>query len=212
MNNTRYKKATKNIITTVATVRLRVVQSVLIPTQSHHHHHCTDQHRPISIQHITTTSQVKSIIKKMDSMSALSNSFETDHYERNLIVPVSNTNNQQTTTHNQQLHSHSHSHSQQQQQQGEHAPAYRLLLSRNLLVTRYRKDTFEDVFLEEDLEPNSTHADNFQKRWRWGVYWTPGCGLVVYVSRSKSSKGGGVKIWLLFDICVCLCVCSFGGV
>ena len=41
---------------------------------------------------------------------------------------------------------------------------------------------------EEDLEPNSTHADNFQKRWRWGVYWTPGCGLVVYVSRSKSSQ------------------------
>ena len=174
MNNTRYE-ATKNIITTVATVRLRGVQSVLIPPQSHHHHHCTDQHRPISIQHLTTTSQVKSIIKKMDSMSALSNSFETDHYERNLIVPVSTTNHQQATT-----HSHSHSHSQQQQ--GEHAPAYRLLLSRNLLVTRYRKDTFEDVFLEEDLEPNSTHADNFQKRWRWGVYWTPGCGLVVYVS------------------------------
>ena len=122
------------------------------------------------------SSQVKSSqFKKMDSMSALSNSFETDHYERNLIVPVSTTNHQQATT-----HSHSHSHSQQQQ--GEHAPAYRLLLSRNLLVTRYRKDTFEDVFLEEDLEPNSTHADNFQKRWRWGVYWTPGCGLVVYVS------------------------------
>ena len=109
----------------------------------------------------------------MDSMSALSNSFETDHYERNLIVPVSTTNNQQATTHNQQLHSHSHS----QQQQGEHAPAYRLLLSRNLLVTRYRKDTFEDVFLEEDLEPNSTHADNFQKRWRWGFI-----GLLVVVS------------------------------
>ncbi len=98
----------------------------------------------------------------MDSLSALSNSFDNDHFD--------------TSPHP--------SSSRQQYHQGEHAPAYRLLLSRNLLVSKHRKESFDDIFLPGDLEPNSSHAENFQKRWRWGVYWTPGCGLIVYVSTS----------------------------
>ena len=94
----------------------------------------------------------------MDNMSALSNSFDNEHFGPGQGLAHSNS------------------------QLGEHAPAYRVLLSRNLLVTKYRKDTFEDLFIEGDLEPNSSHAENFQKRWKWGVYWTPGCGLIVYVS------------------------------
>jgi hypothetical protein len=99
----------------------------------------------------------------MDNMSALSNSFDNEHFGPGQGLAPSNS------------------------QFGEHAPAYRALLSRNLLVTKYRKDTFEDLFIEGDLEPNSSHAENFQKRWKWGVYWTPGCGLVVYVSMRLDS-------------------------
>lgn len=97
----------------------------------------------------------------MDNMSALSNSFDNEHFGPGQGLAPSNS------------------------QLGEHAPAYRVLLSRNLLVTKYRKDTFEDLFIEGDLEPNSSHAENFQKRWKWGVYWTPGCGLIVYSMFNK---------------------------
>jgi hypothetical protein len=90
MNNTRYKKATKNIITTVATVRLRVVQSVLIPTQSHHHHHCTDQHRPISIVSIDiiTTNSINNTPHNNNKSSQVN--YQEDGQHERLIQLVRN--------------------------------------------------------------------------------------------------------------------------
>eukprot|EP00586_Coscinodiscus_wailesii_P019336 CAMPEP_0172499342 /NCGR_PEP_ID=MMETSP1066-20121228/125894_1 /TAXON_ID=671091 /ORGANISM="Coscinodiscus wailesii, Strain CCMP2513" /LENGTH=644 /DNA_ID=CAMNT_0013273035 /DNA_START=43 /DNA_END=1977 /DNA_ORIENTATION=- len=62
----------------------------------------------------------------------------------------------------------------------EDTPAYRALRKFGLLNTRYRKDNFEDIFRETDLTPRSSHFDNLTKRMQWGVYWTPGCGFIVY--------------------------------
>mmetsp|Transcript_8557 Transcript_8557/g.12213 ORF Transcript_8557/g.12213 Transcript_8557/m.12213 type:complete len:218 (+) Transcript_8557:30-683(+) len=63
---------------------------------------------------------------------------------------------------------------------GEDTPAYAVLQSYGLLNTSFRKEHFEDIFEENDLKPNSSHSHNFQKRLLWGVYWTPGCGLMIY--------------------------------
>mmetsp|Transcript_180 Transcript_180/g.261 ORF Transcript_180/g.261 Transcript_180/m.261 type:complete len:569 (-) Transcript_180:1141-2847(-) len=68
---------------------------------------------------------------------------------------------------------------------GEHTPPYSILKDHNLLVTAFRKETFDDVFIERDLSPNSSLAQNFAKRWKWGVYWTPGCGFLLYKLLNK---------------------------
>lgn len=60
------------------------------------------------------------------------------------------------------------------------SPAYQQLNDANLLVTEFRKEKFADIFEEGDLDPNSNLSSNFLKKWKWGVYWTPGCGLIVY--------------------------------
>ena len=65
----------------------------------------------------------------------------------------------------------------------ENTPAYQVLRDANLLVSEFRKDRFVDIFEEGDLNPNSNLSTNFIKKWKWGVYWTPGCGLIAYVSR-----------------------------
>lgn len=59
-------------------------------------------------------------------------------------------------------------------------PTYLVLEKYGLLNTSYRKDSFEDIFEETDLAPNSSHSENMMKRMRWGVYWTPGCGFLLY--------------------------------
>jgi hypothetical protein len=73
---------------------------------------------------------------------------------------------------------------QQQQQQHDHPynAAYEILEKANLLERSFLKESFSDIFQEGDLDPNSTLADNFTKKWQWGVYWTPGCGWMLYVS------------------------------
>mmetsp|Transcript_14664 Transcript_14664/g.17852 ORF Transcript_14664/g.17852 Transcript_14664/m.17852 type:complete len:584 (+) Transcript_14664:56-1807(+) len=63
---------------------------------------------------------------------------------------------------------------------GEHAPAYSVLKKHNLLISSFRKERFADIFEEGDLDPNTSLPQNFVKRWKWGVYWTPGCGFLVY--------------------------------
>jgi len=60
----------------------------------------------------------------------------------------------------------------------ETSPAYASLS--NLLNTAFRKEDFEDIFCEKDLSPKSSRRENFWKRWKWGVYWTPGCGFLIY--------------------------------
>ena len=62
----------------------------------------------------------------------------------------------------------------------EDTPAYRVLQKFGLLNTCFRKDNFEDIFQETDLTPNSSHFGNLTKRMCWGVYWTPGCGFMLY--------------------------------
>lgn len=51
---------------------------------------------------------------------------------------------------------------------GEHSAAYSVLKQHNLLITAFRKEYFTDIFVDDDLNPNSTLARNFAKRWKWG--------------------------------------------
>jgi hypothetical protein len=51
---------------------------------------------------------------------------------------------------------------------GEHSAAYSVLKEYDLLVTIFRKKYFDEIFTNSDLNPNSTLAQNFVKRWRWG--------------------------------------------
>jgi hypothetical protein len=65
----------------------------------------------------------------------------------------------------------------------EDTPAYAVLQAYGLLETMYRKDRFEDLFEEHlDLTANSSREDTWKKKMKWGVYWTPGCGYILYVS------------------------------
>ena len=67
--------------------------------------------------------------------------------------------------------------------QAEDTPAYSVLQQYGLLDASYRKDHFDDIFdSPHDITANSSRADNMKKRFRWGVYWTPGCGWLLYVS------------------------------
>eukprot|EP00554_Chaetoceros_debilis_P007807 CAMPEP_0194073574 /NCGR_PEP_ID=MMETSP0149-20130528/944_1 /TAXON_ID=122233 /ORGANISM="Chaetoceros debilis, Strain MM31A-1" /LENGTH=551 /DNA_ID=CAMNT_0038753605 /DNA_START=142 /DNA_END=1797 /DNA_ORIENTATION=+ len=62
----------------------------------------------------------------------------------------------------------------------EHTPAYEVLRSQNLLVTAFRKECFDDVFEDDDFEAFSSRDQNFVLKMKWGVYWTPGCGFLLY--------------------------------
>jgi len=53
----------------------------------------------------------------------------------------------------------------------------------NLLNTTHRKDNFDEIFHNLDYKPNSSHSRNFWKRLGWGVYFLPGCGFIIYVSK-----------------------------
>jgi hypothetical protein len=68
-----------------------------------------------------------------------------------------------------------HQQQQRQQQQqdfrvriGEHTPAYAILKQYNLMISAFRKENFDEIFVENDLRPNSSLAQNFVKRWKWG--------------------------------------------
>jgi len=69
----------------------------------------------------------------------------------------------------------------------ENTPAYQVLRDASLLVSEFRKDRFVDIFEEGDLNPNANLKTNVMKKWKWGVYWTPGCGFIAYVSRILSN-------------------------
>jgi regulator of protease activity HflC (stomatin/prohibitin superfamily) len=65
--------------------------------------------------------------------------------------------------------------------QAEDTPAYAVLQQYKLLDASYRKEHFDDIFdSSDDLTANSSRADNIRKRFKWGVYWTPGCGFILY--------------------------------
>ena len=64
----------------------------------------------------------------------------------------------------------------------EDTPAYSVLQKFNLLDTRFRKESFDAIFTDIDLTPNSSKSHTIAKRFRWGVYFTPFCGLIIYVS------------------------------
>jgi hypothetical protein len=65
----------------------------------------------------------------------------------------------------------------------EDTPAYAILQQFGLLNSAYRKAHFDDLFDNpNDFSPNASRGSNTLKRFKWGVYWTPGCGLILYVS------------------------------
>ena len=66
--------------------------------------------------------------------------------------------------------------------QGEDTPAYATLQAYGLLDTSHRKEDFQNIFVADDLTPNSSKEHTLMKRLKWGVYWTPGCGFAIYVS------------------------------
>ena len=51
---------------------------------------------------------------------------------------------------------------------GEHSGSYSVLKSHNLLITAFRKEFFDDIFIDGDLTPNSSISQNFAKKWNWG--------------------------------------------
>ena len=51
---------------------------------------------------------------------------------------------------------------------GEHSGAYSVLKHHNLLITAFRKEFFDDIFMDGDLTPNSSISKNFAKKWNWG--------------------------------------------
>jgi len=64
----------------------------------------------------------------------------------------------------------------------EDTPAYECLQTHKLLNTDHRKNSFDEIFGPNDLSPNSSKAGTIKKKFGWGVYWTPGCGLLLYHS------------------------------
>ena len=64
----------------------------------------------------------------------------------------------------------------------EDTPAYECLQTHKLLNTDHRKNSFDEIFGPNDLSPNSSKAGTIKKKFGWGVYWTPGCGLLSYHS------------------------------
>jgi len=83
--------------------------------------------------------------------------------------------------------------------QAEDTPAYATLQTYGLLDTSYRKEHFQDIFMDTDLTANSSKEHTLVKRFKWGVYFTPGCGWIVYVSLTLCSCG------LLVD-CILFCL------
>jgi hypothetical protein len=76
------------------------------------------------------------------------------------------------------------SQSKMQVTHAEDTPAYSILQQFGLLNSSYRKATFDDLFDNpNDFSPNASRGSNILKRFKWGVYWTPGCGLILYVRR-----------------------------
>jgi hypothetical protein len=66
-------------------------------------------------------------------------------------------------------------------------PVYAVLQAYKLFETMYRKERFEDLFDGQlDLTAHSSSEDNWKKLMKWGVYWIPGCGFVLFVSQSSS--------------------------
>lgn len=62
----------------------------------------------------------------------------------------------------------------------EDTPSYAALQRYGLLNSKFRKDCFEDIFDDGDLSPNSSSSQTFLSKMKWGVYWTPGCGFILY--------------------------------
>jgi len=62
----------------------------------------------------------------------------------------------------------------------EDTPAYRTLVEANLLTTKYRKQSFEDIFVGKDLKANSTKWNNDVARCKWGYYCCPIIGCMLY--------------------------------
>ena len=83
----------------------------------------------------------------------------------------------------------------------EDTPAYAVLQEYNLLNTQYRKNSFEDIFTEMDLSPNSSKSQTFAKRCQWGVYCIPCFGLIAYVSLENRNRWIRISI---FGMYVCM--------
>jgi len=62
----------------------------------------------------------------------------------------------------------------------EDTPSYAALQRYGLLNSEFRKDCFENIFDDTDLSSNSSRSQIFLSKMKWGVYWTPGCGLLLY--------------------------------
>lgn len=68
----------------------------------------------------------------------------------------------------------------------EDTPSYSALQRYGLLNTQFRKNGFEEIFESGDLSPNSSSSRIFLSKMKWGVYWTPGCGWMLYsISHSE---------------------------
>ena len=61
---------------------------------------------------------------------------------------------------------------------GEDTPAYAVLQAYGLLNGTFRRNAFEDIFDEHDLQPNATHSDIYNNALSWHWYSTGFCGVL----------------------------------
>jgi len=62
----------------------------------------------------------------------------------------------------------------------EDTPAYLALMKANLLQTKYRKKSFDDIFEGVDLKANSSNANDCKQRCLFGYYCCPIIGCALY--------------------------------
>jgi len=64
----------------------------------------------------------------------------------------------------------------------EDTPAYKTLKEAGILVTKYRKQCFEDIFDGVDLSANSSKSNNLMQKCIFGYYVCPVVGCIIYKS------------------------------
>jgi regulator of protease activity HflC (stomatin/prohibitin superfamily) len=64
----------------------------------------------------------------------------------------------------------------------EDTPAYKTLKEAGILVTKYRKQCFEDIFDGVDLSANSSKSNNLMQKCIYGYYVCPIVGCILYKS------------------------------
>jgi len=81
----------------------------------------------------------------------------------------------------------------------EDTPAYAILSRANMLESKYRKKTFDDIFEKDDLRANSSNDNNMKQRCLYGYYCLPGIGCCLYKATHMELFVPAGHVGLLLD-------------